>query len=346
MKRTRLSRAVAGATTLVALLAFAGCASETTTTTGGGGDDAAKVDWPTKPIDLYLGYDTGGSADPIARKLAELLGNQTKVTVSVQNRPGASGAVATTEVLTKKPDGYTLAIAPNSQLTVTPARSKEKLTYSGPDDWTSLAGLLIQQNGLMVRGNSEWKTLEDFIAAAKARPGKITVGVSSLNGANAMGMASLMKAADFKVKLVPFEGGAGEATAALLGGHIDAMNGTLSGQLGQLKSGDMISLGHSGKLPYTPASSKPFAEQGFEITSLAETTYYMYGPKGMPADLQAAISAAVQKLVESQEWKAWLDSNGYQDHFLKPQETTAELKQSAQDATEAVELLKSAGLID
>jgi tripartite-type tricarboxylate transporter receptor subunit TctC len=339
MNRNRWSRRVAAAASIVvAGLALAACS------TPSGGGDALASDWPKKPIDLYLGYDTGGSADPIARELALLMGDELGVNVTVQNRPGGSGAVATTEVLARKPDGYTLAIAPASQLTVTPLLSSDALTYSGPQDWTTLAGLLIQQNGLMVKGDSPWQTLDDFIEAAKADPGKLTVGVSSVTGANAMGMASLMDVAGFKVKLVPFEGGAGEAAAALLGGHIDAMNGTLSGQLGQLQSGDFRSLGHSGILPYTPAESKTFAEQGYPITSLAETTYYMYGPKGIPEDVVAAISAALEKITASDDWREWLDTNGYADHFTSPEDANSELEQSITDADEGVKLLKAAGL--
>jgi tripartite-type tricarboxylate transporter receptor subunit TctC len=196
----------------------------------------------------------------------------------------------------------------------------------------------------MVRADSGWDTLDDFIATAKERPGELTVGVSSVTGANAMGMASLMDVAGFSVKLVPFEGGAGEAAAALLGGHIDAMNGTLSGQLGQLQSGDLISLGHSGTLPYTPADSKTFDERGYPITSLAETTYYMYGPPGIPEDLLATISAAVESVTSSDDWAQWLDTNGYADHFITPEDANAELERALVDAEEGVQLLKDAGM--
>jgi tripartite-type tricarboxylate transporter receptor subunit TctC len=326
---------VAAAAVAAAAIVLAGCTTAPA---------APTTDYPTKDIQLYLGYDTGGSADPIAREYALLLAKELGVGVTVQNRPGGSGAVATTEVLGRKADGYTIAIAPSSQLSVTPLLSSDALSFSGPDDWTTIGGMLIQQNGLMVRADSGWATLDDFIAAAKAKPGELTVGVSSVSGANAMGMASLMDVAGFSVRLVPFEGGAGEAAKALLAGEIDGMNGTLSGQLGFLESGDFISLGHSGTLPYTPAESTPFADEGFPITSLAETTYYAYGPKGIPDDILAIIADATQKVIASDEFKEWMDTNGYSAHASTPEEADAELRQASKDAEEGVKLLQAAGL--
>jgi tripartite-type tricarboxylate transporter receptor subunit TctC len=274
MKNNKRSMGTKAIALLAGVLTVAACS-----TAAPGGDAGS---FPHKNIELFLGYDTGGSGDPLVREYARLMGKELKTGVTVQNRPGASGAVAVTEVLAAHPDGYTIAVAPASQLTVTPIISSDAVSYSKPDDWTTIGGILVQQNGLMVRPVSGWRTLADFIAAAKERPGQLRVGVSSVTGANAMAMASLMEVAGINLRLVPYDGGAGEATAALLGGHIDAVCNTLSGQLGLLQSGDLISLGHSGELPYTAAASKTFAEQGFPISGLAETTYYAYGPKGIP----------------------------------------------------------------
>lgn len=317
-------------------LALSACS----TTASGSGED----DFPTEDIQLYLGYDTGGSADPLAREYGRLLGEELGVNVQIQNRPGGSGAVATTEVLGRDPDGYTIAVAPASQLTMTPILSSDAVSYSGPDDWTTLGGILEQQNGLMVRTDSGWATLEDFIAAAQAAPGQLSVGVSSATGANAMGMASLMELAGIEVKLVPFEGGAGEAAAALLGGHIDAMNGTLSGQLGMLQSGDLVSLGHSGDLPYEPAESKTFDEQGYDLTSLGETTYFAYAPNDLSENVFEALTDAHQAVVTGDAFAEFLETNGYAAHASSADEAEAELRQAAEDAQEGVELLTNAGL--
>jgi tripartite-type tricarboxylate transporter receptor subunit TctC len=338
MKHTLATRIAAGLVAVAAGLALAGC------NTGTGGGAEPTTDFPKKPINLYIGYEPGGSGDPIAREYAELLSEELGVTVTVQNRPGGSGAVSTTEVLGKKPDGYTIALAPASQLSVTPLLSSDALTYSGPDDWTTIGGVLSQQNGLMVRPDSGWKTVDDFIDAAKERPGELTVGVASVAGANAMGVASLAEVAGIKVKIVPFSGGSGEASVALLGGQIDAMNGTLSGQLGLLQSGDLISLGHSGDQPYTAGDSVPFSESGYTITSLAETVYYLYGPKDIPEDVLGVLAAAHEKILSGDEFQEWLDKNGYLVHATKSEEAKAELEQAGKDAEEGVTLLKSAGL--
>jgi tripartite-type tricarboxylate transporter receptor subunit TctC len=347
MNRKMTTRVVAAiAVAASAALVLAGCgASLSGSKKPAGGASASAATWkPTKAVDLYVGYDPGGSGDPVARELALMLQNDWGVSVNVQNRSGASGAEATTEVLQAKPDGYSIAVAPASQLTVTPLISTDQLPFHSTKDWTSIAGLLDQQNGIMARPDSGWTDIKDFIKAAKAKPGQLTVGVPSVSGANAMAVASLEKVAGIKVKIVPFSGGSGESSVALLGGQIDAICATLSGQLGLLQAGKLVSLGHSGDKPYTAAKSTPLSKQGYPITGLANTVYYVYGPKKMPADVLAAYDAEIKKIQAGETYRTWLKTNSYNPHEVYGADAAKELDKAETDAKQGVQLLTDAGL--
>ncbi len=343
MNRTISTRIAAATAIAVATgLVLAGCS---TSLGGSKPSDSASADWkPTKSVDLYVGYDPGGSGDPVARELALLMQDDWGVSVNVQNRSGASGAEATTQVLQSKPDGYSIAVAPASQLTVTPLISTDALPFHSTKDWTTLSGLLDQQNGIMVRPQSGWKDIKDFIKAAKAKPNQLTVGVPSVSGANAMAVASLEKVANIKVKIVPFSGGSGESSVALLGGQIDAICATLSGQLGLLQAGQLMSLGHSGDKAYTAAKSTPLSKQGYAITGLANTVYYVYGPKGMKANVADGIENEIKKVQASTAYKTWLKTNSYNAHTVYGADASKELDQAEKDAKEGVQLLTDAGL--
>jgi tripartite-type tricarboxylate transporter receptor subunit TctC len=337
---TRIAAAIA--VTVATGVVLAGCS-----TAGSAKPSSSASVWkPTKSVDLYVGYDPGGSGDPVARELALLMQDDWGVSVNVQNRSGASGAEATTQVLQSKPDGYSIAVAPASQLTVTPLISTDQLPFHSTKDWTTLSGLLDQQNGIMVQPSSGWKGIKDFIKAAKAKPNQLTVGVPSVSGANAMAVASLEKVANIKVKIVPFSGGSGESSVALLGGQINAICATLSGQLGLLQAGQLVSLGHSGDKPYaaTGVKSTPLSKQGYPITGLANTVYYVYGPKGMKSNVTTGIEAEIKKVQASSAYKTWLKTNSYNAHPVYGADAAKELDQAEKDAKQGVQLLTDAGL--
>jgi len=329
----------------IALAAVVSLGSAGCTPAASGDGDEKKLDYPTRSIDLYIGYGTGGAGDSLAREYARLLEKELGVKVQVLNKPGGSGALATGELLSKPADGYTLALAAGSELSITPVLGKGTLSYSNPDDWTTLGSVVDMQNGILVSSKSPWKTFEDFRKDALARPGEITVGVPSVTGANAMGVASLMDVAGIDVKIVPFSGGSGEAALAVLGGHVDAMNATVSGQLGLIQSGDLISLGHSGDKPHAQvADSKPFSAQGYPISKLANTTYFFYAPADMEKELYDYLVEVNKKIVTGDEFLAWVDKMGYSPNSTGPEESEAALRAMLDDAAEGVRLLTEAGL--
>ncbi|OZM79621.1 tripartite tricarboxylate transporter substrate binding protein [Pseudonocardia sp. MH-G8] len=225
----------------------------------GGSDDPAA--YPERPVDYVLGFDAGGESDITARlqqaPLQEALGTE----VSVSYQPGAGGALAWSELTRTEPDGYTI-MGHNLPHIILQPMMREDAGYETEE----LKQVYIFQstpNILAVPADSEYRTLDDFIAAAKANPGAISVGGSGDFSANHIGTLLLNDEAGIETTYTPFSG-TGAAVPALLGGHVDALM-TYTPMIGQL--GDQIRvLGIATEEPMVGLEAHPtFTQQGIDL---------------------------------------------------------------------------------
>jgi tripartite-type tricarboxylate transporter receptor subunit TctC len=179
---------------------------------------AQALDFPVHPIELVVPFQPGGGTDALARGFAEALEKHMPQSVVVVNKPGASGAVGWQYVVNSKPDGYRLAVV-TVELTTIPNLGLAKFTY---EDLTPIARLNADHAAITVRADAPWNTIEEFLAAAKQRPGKVTVGNAGIGSIWHLAAAALEEKTTVSFNHVPFQG-AGPAVLALLGGHIDAV---------------------------------------------------------------------------------------------------------------------------
>ena len=226
----------------------------------------AADEWPTREITFYVPYAPGGSTDPISRKYAELLEKQLKVKVIVENKPGASATIGTGAVIRAAPDGYTIGLGSNSSLAYQPLEMKG-LAWKSADDYQSIAKLSDLPAILAVPADSRWKTLDDFMAEARANPRKLKVSVSGLRSANDINVQQLNKLAGLRIVTVPFTGGGGEATLAALGGRVDGTVGFAPGMKGQIDAGKLrvLAVFQQGKYDLLP-DAKPIGETPWKET--------------------------------------------------------------------------------
>jgi len=133
----------------------------------------ALAQYPEKPITILVGYDADSVGDQVARGLAEAATKHLPQPILVVNRPGSSGALAISEALAAKPDGYTLGLGTIGNLTVQPQRTK--LSYGAPDTYVPVAKLVSYPNVLIIRANAPWNSANEFLDYARAHPGQITV---------------------------------------------------------------------------------------------------------------------------------------------------------------------------
>jgi tripartite-type tricarboxylate transporter receptor subunit TctC len=269
----------------------------------------AADEWPTRDITFYVPYAPGGSTDPISRKYSELLEKQLKVKVIVENKPGASATIGTGAVIRAQPDGYTIGLGSSSSLAYQPLEMKG-LAWKSASDYQSIAKLSDLPVILAVPAESRWKTLDDFIADARANPRKLKVSVSGLRSINDIAIQQFNKLSGLRIVTVPFTGGGGEATLAALGGRVDGSAGFAPGMKGQIDAGKLrvLAVFQEGKYDLLP-EAKPIGETPWKDTF--PVGYYVIAPNGLPKPILDKLTAVSKTIVESDEFKSFLKANGY-----------------------------------
>lgn len=174
--------------------------------------------YPGKPIELVVPSSAGGGTDALARGFAELAKKHLPQPLIVNNRPGASGVVGMGDVLNSKPDGYKVSVV-IAELVILPHLGLSKFTYA---DFRPIARLNADPSAITVKADAPWNTIEEFLAAAKAKPGEMKVGNSGNGSIWHLAAVGLEDKTGVKFNHVPYQGAA-PGVVALLGGHIDAI---------------------------------------------------------------------------------------------------------------------------
>ncbi|HEY0337760.1 MAG TPA: tripartite tricarboxylate transporter substrate binding protein [Burkholderiales bacterium] len=224
---------------------------------------ALSQNYPTKPVRIMVGYAPGGGVDTTARMVGQALGDLWGTPVIIENRPGAAGNIATEYTAKAPPDGYTLVLCNIGSHAVTPARFRGKLTYDPIRDFAFPSMIGGVPNVLMVHPSMPAKTLRQYIAYARANPGKVNFGSSGVGASPHLSMELLKTMTGIDIVHVPYKG-AGPALTDAISGHIESSVGNLAGApLAAVKSGRVRALGvtsarRNAQLPNVPM----FAEAG------------------------------------------------------------------------------------
>lgn len=269
--------------------------------------------YPTKPITLIVPWPAGGASDRHMRLLAELAGKQLGQNIVVENKPGAGGTLGTsTMAATAKPDGYTIAQFPLGMLRMP---HMQKTNWNPDTDFTYIAGLSGYTFGLVVKSDSPYKTLKDYLDAAKKKPGAIDFGSAGVGTSPHLIMEELANAADVKLNHVPYKGSA-ELQNALLGGHVMAASDATTWAK-FVDGGQMRLLVTFGDTPTNSWPNVPTAKSlGYDVVSTSP--YGIVGPKGMdPAivkRLETAFKTALEdprniELMNQLNQQAWFKSS-------------------------------------
>ena len=249
--------------------------------------------YPSKPITLIVPFPPGGVADIVGRPFAEALSRELKTPVIIENKPGAGGGIGMGAVAKAKADGYTLLMALSS-ISILP--EADKVLGRAPlyqlDQFTPIARLTADPTILAVRADSPWKTLQDFVADARRRPGAITYGSSGNYGTMHVPMEMFAHRADVKLLHVPFTGG-GPAVVALLGGQVDALSTGPSTVLQHVKAGKVRVLASWGdhRLASLP-DVKTLTESGFDAVFFQWCA--LFAPAGTPESVLSRLREAAR----------------------------------------------------
>ena len=256
--------------------------------------------FPSKPVTIVVPYPPGGTTDTLARVLAEPMGKFLGQTVIIDNKPGASGIVGTKLAANAPADGYTL-LMPNNALSISPHVTKDA-------NWTiktfaPVSMLTLQPMVLITNPILPAKNVEEFIAYAKANPGKVNFATAGPASFGHLATEQFMRQAGIKMTHIPYKG-VGPVTQALLTGEVQVLISTSSAQLGEfVKEGKLRMLGVASLEPSPMAPGiEPIAKTlpGFEV----EVWFGLVVPAGTPKDVITKLNEAVVKALQMPEVKA------------------------------------------
>ena len=251
--------------------------------------------WPTRgPIRLICQFPPGGLVDTVARLIAPHLQQALSQTVLVENRPGAGGLVGTDFAARQNPDGYSLLVS-HASVHVYATATRNKMPFDAIADFTHMAMLVEAPMVLLVRAQSPFQTLAQYVAAAKTRP--VRYGTSGIGSANHL-FGELLKIEGQAPQHdhVPYQGSA-PAMQDLLGGSIDGLFDPVTTNVGQLRGGSLRALAVStpARLPGLP-DIPTFAEAGFP--SLTGSQWLgMSAPKGLPAPIAQRLTSLMPEIL-------------------------------------------------
>ena len=249
--------------------------------------------YPSKPITLIVPFPPGGVADIVGRPFADALSRELKTPVIIENKAGAGGGIGMGLVAKAKPDGYTLLLALSS-ISILPEADKVigRTPLYQLDQFTPIARLTADPTVLAVRAESPWKTLSEFVADARKRPGAISYGSSGNYGTMHVPMEMFAQSASIKLLHVPFTG-AGPAVVALLGGNIDAVASGPSTVIPHVKAGKLRVLASWGdKRLVSLPDVATLGESGFDAVFFQWSA--LFAPAGAPEPVIAKLREAAR----------------------------------------------------
>ena len=247
--------------------------------------------WPTRPIKLVNGFAAGGSSDIVARLIAQKLSEPLKQEVIVETRTGAGGVVANEFVTKAAPDGYTLVLITGAY--PVQAAMLKQLPYEPLRDFAFISTLTFYPFVLVTSPASPYRTADDFIRAARAAPGKLSLASAGIGTIHHLSAELFNALAGTDALHVPYRGGSGPITE-ILAGRIDAMFETMTVTLPQVKSGQLRALAvtsreRSAFLPEVPALAQSL--RGFEVTSFLG----LAAPPATPRPIIERVNAEVRR---------------------------------------------------
>lgn len=262
--------------------------------------------YPEKPVTLICVWGTGGANDAIARNLAKHMGKYFPQPVVVVNKPGGAGTIGMAEIVSSKPDGYTIGSTTMSSLTIVP--HNVKLPYNTPEDYLPIALVGTQTYAMVCNSEMPYKTFKEFIKYAKANPGKVRVATGGIGHISHLLLEQLKIQAKIDLTDVPFKGG-GEVIAAILGKHVETCPLSIHEMLPHYRAGKVSILGVFDEKRRPPIAEIPtIRELGYDVAMLTYTL--LVGPKDLPADIASKIREAYKKVSEDPEFIKFLESVG------------------------------------
>jgi tripartite-type tricarboxylate transporter receptor subunit TctC len=283
----------------------------------------AAAPYPDRPVRIVLPFAAGGVADTTVRIVAEKLATRLGQRFYIENQPGAGGIAAARTVISSAPDGYTLALLSNG--TAVSVSLFKHLPFDPLKDFAPISSLGFFDFIFTTGANSPFKTLADFIAAAKAKPGALNVGTINIGSTQNLSAELFKTAAGIDFTIVPYRG-TPEVEVSLLQGDIALMIDSYSAMKGNLADGKFRALASSGPVrsESTPdlATARENGVADYDVVSWNA----LFAPAGTPPEIVATLNAALRDILADPDVKQRMLELGITAKASTPQDISARLK--------------------
>lgn len=295
--------------TLVLLVSLlTGCAQETKAPAAG-----AANKYPEKEVEVVYHSSAGSGGDIFLRTMSKAVDKNLGKAWVVNNMPGASGANAWNYVAKAKADGYTL-LGISSTIITAPILNEMPVSFR---DFEPVAMMFNDPMVLFVPGDSKLNSIKDLVDEAKANPGKLKFAGGTPGELGFVAGRELMRAADFEIALVPFEGG-GDAAVTVLGGHLDGGVGEFAEIASNVEAGKLKIIGSFNKMPLNP-DIQTVAEAGYPDVKI-EKLRGVLAPKGTPQEIIDIVAGAMKKALDDPDFKKYYETSNLIPNFKTGQE--------------------------
>jgi tripartite-type tricarboxylate transporter receptor subunit TctC len=270
----------------------------------------AQEPYPSRPVKLVVPFTPGTGIDILARTLGQKLGDEWKVGVVVENRPGASGNIGTEAVAKSAPDGYTLL--PTAQTMVVNRALFASLPYDPVKDFAPIVPLAVGSLALVVHPSLGVKTVSELVAYAKAHPGKLNYASPGNGTPHHLAMELFKSRAGLEIVHVPYKGTA-QAVQDLLGGQVGVMFLPVHVALPQAEAGKLVMLAAGGSGRSNAAPNVPSLAEAAGIRDIDTDIWYgLYAPARTPQAVIDRVNADVNRLLKQPDVADTLAKQGLQ----------------------------------
>jgi tripartite-type tricarboxylate transporter receptor subunit TctC len=291
------------------------------------GSAHAQANYPSKPINLIVPYGAGGSADSRSRQLAQKMSLILKQPIVVDNKPGAGGNIGTEFVARSAPDGYTIGMGNFAPMAV----NKTLFGNLRYDPETDISPIILIEKGplvLVVHPNSPYKTIQDIVTAAKAKPGTLTFSSGGIGGSHQLSAELFMQNAGIKMIHVPYKSGSAGLTD-LMGGNVDMMFDQMYSAVPSIKADKLRPIAITSKkrsplLPNVPS----FAEVGYPKVEVLNWQGFI-APAKTPKPIIDKLNAAANEALKDPQLRELMLSQGNEIGGGTPAEFAALIKSEA-----------------
>jgi tripartite-type tricarboxylate transporter receptor subunit TctC len=283
----------------------------------------AQSDYPTRPVSLIVPYAPGGVADVGMRMLGEKLSNRLKQQFVIENRPGAGGVIAAQAGASAVADGYTLLMTGNNYAIAEALFNK--LPYNMLTDFASVSTVSFYDLLIVTRPESSLKSAQDFVAAAKANPGKINIGTINPGSTQNLAAELFLSTANIKAAIVPFRTSP-DMAGAVMRGDVDVAFEVYAAISGLLADKKIVALASTGPkrtvyLPDVPTVIEG-GIKGYEVSSWNGISV----PAATPKTVVATLGAAMKDVIPSPDMQSRAAQMGMEMRWGTPDDMTARMK--------------------